>query len=389
MTNTNHTAAQPLDLDNRDADIFSAADLDEIEAIAAAAPKCWYGTYQIVDGISDEKAVALIEACSPDTVLTLIAQARAAQPESATLASQEDITGTTGAIIGPDEMADMIPQGAVVQQDGDVRRVCMTYAELKQFAQLVAKGHDSALDRELLALAKNCDERLESLAAPASAQPADPRLEVFIDWYLREGKRSEIHPNGHVERTTRAHVLAWLDAMASAQIDRGAAPYSDAIGKAGENYHAQFEYAHPLPVQWRWADLWHAMCAAAKAPAEQAVGTLGEREKFDACIARADRPGAAIIAEATRAAASPASTPEASPASQPVAPVLTKEQIEDIIQAIKTSMNFGSGFFFPRGWNVLLDTLNAMLATPSAVAPSDAKGKADDAATPAQKENPQ
>ena len=74
-----------------------------------------------------------------------------------------------------------------------------------------------------------------------------------------------------------------------------------------------------------------------------------------------------------------------SPASQPVVPeaahaqqeaALTKEQIEDIIQAIKTSMNFGSGFFFPRGWNVLLDKLNALLADPAAVAPSDAKDAA-------------
>jgi hypothetical protein len=62
------------------------------------------------------------------------------------------------------------------------------------------------------------------LAAPASAQPADPRLEAFIDWYLREGERSEIHPNGHIERTTREHVLAWLDQATGAQPDqRGSA----------------------------------------------------------------------------------------------------------------------------------------------------------------------
>jgi hypothetical protein len=44
---------------------------------------------------------------------------------------------------------------------------------------------------------------------------------------------------------------------------------------------------------------------------------------------------------------------------------LTTEQIDDIIQAIKTSMNIGSGFFFPRGWNVLLDKLHAMRDAPS------------------------
>jgi hypothetical protein len=44
--------------------------------------------------------------------------------------------------------------------------------------------------------------------------------------------------------------------------------------------------------------------------------------------------------------------------------VLTKEQIEDIITAIKTAMNPAASFFFPRGWNILLDKLNAMLSAP-------------------------
>jgi hypothetical protein len=75
MNVTNHAPAG-IDLDNDAADLFTAADLDEIEAIAVAAPQSWFGMYQIVDGISDEKAVALVEACSPDTVLTLISMAR-------------------------------------------------------------------------------------------------------------------------------------------------------------------------------------------------------------------------------------------------------------------------------------------------------------------------
>jgi hypothetical protein len=37
------------------------------------------------------------------------------------------------------------------------------------------------------------------------------RLDKFIDWYLRDGKRSEINPDGHITVTTRAHILAWLD----------------------------------------------------------------------------------------------------------------------------------------------------------------------------------
>jgi hypothetical protein len=66
------------DLDKLEA--FSDAELNEMEAVACAAPAIWYGTYQIIDGISDEKAVELIEACSPDAIRTLIAQARRALP---------------------------------------------------------------------------------------------------------------------------------------------------------------------------------------------------------------------------------------------------------------------------------------------------------------------
>ena len=72
---------------------FTAAELDEIEAVAVAAPATWYGTYQIIDGISDEKSVELIEACSPDTVVSLVRMARAAtaqQAEAPSQASQQE-----------------------------------------------------------------------------------------------------------------------------------------------------------------------------------------------------------------------------------------------------------------------------------------------------------
>lgn len=49
---------------------------------------------------------------------------------------------------------------------------------------------------------------------------------------------------------------------------------------------------------------------------------------------------------------------------------LTKEQIEDTIEAINTSMNPAAGFFFPRGWNVLLNKLQGMLSEYSGAAPS-------------------
>jgi hypothetical protein len=39
--------------------------------------------------------------------------------------------------------------------------------------------------------------------------------------------------------------------------------YTDAIGQAGNDYHRQFQHAHPLPALWRWQELWERMCAAA------------------------------------------------------------------------------------------------------------------------------
>lgn len=38
------------------------------------------------------------------------------------------------------------------------------------------------------------------------------RLEWFIDWYLRDGKRAEIDPQGHVRATTREIIFASIDA---------------------------------------------------------------------------------------------------------------------------------------------------------------------------------
>lgn len=43
-------------------------------------------------------------------------------------------------------------------------------------------------------------------------------------------------------------------------------PYTDAIGRAGQEYHRQFEHAHPLPALWRWQELWDRMVAASSPP---------------------------------------------------------------------------------------------------------------------------
>jgi hypothetical protein len=69
-TTTPTTALADLDLD-----------LDELRALCDAVKRPWYGTLQIADGVTDDDAVAFIEAFSPDTVSDLIALARrAAQP---------------------------------------------------------------------------------------------------------------------------------------------------------------------------------------------------------------------------------------------------------------------------------------------------------------------
>lgn len=49
------------------------------------------------------------------------------------------------------------------------------------------------------------------LGAQVAANRNKARLEVFIDWYLREGSRSEVHLYGHTVPTTREIVSQWLD----------------------------------------------------------------------------------------------------------------------------------------------------------------------------------
>ncbi len=47
-----------------------------------------------------------------------------------------------------------------------------------------------------------------------------------------------------------------------ALLDRKRTGYESKMGEAGEQYHASFGHAHPLPVTWRWEDLWKVMEAA-------------------------------------------------------------------------------------------------------------------------------
>lgn len=69
--------------------------------------------------------------------------------------------------------------------------------------------------------------------------------------------------------------IRWLSrslekALAAPQVPAVPA-YTDAIGLAGQEYHARFQHAHPLPAMWRWQELWEAMSGAvAPAPAPAA-----------------------------------------------------------------------------------------------------------------------
>lgn len=47
--------------------------------------------------------------------------------------------------------------------------------------------------------------------------------------------------------------------------------YTASIGHAGQAYLDSFKYAHPLPTQFRWADLWMDMCKAASSAKQEAT----------------------------------------------------------------------------------------------------------------------
>lgn len=55
-----------------------------------------------------------------------------------------------------------------------------------------------------------------------------------------------------------------------------AGEYTEAIGAAGERYMERFPYAHPLPAQFRWRDLWDALRAAAAEVPRPPAAEVGE-----------------------------------------------------------------------------------------------------------------
>ena len=59
-----------------------------------------------------------------------------------------------------------------------------------------------------------------------------------------------------------ASIAAW-EAYQAGRAALQSQEYTSAIGVAGEAYMDSFKYAHPLPVQFRWRELWEVMYAAA------------------------------------------------------------------------------------------------------------------------------
>lgn len=61
--------------------------------------------------------------------------------------------------------------------------------------------------------------------------------------------------------------------------------YTAAIGHAGQTYLDQFKNAHALPAEFRWSELWAAMCAAANKGRTKALQSQDREGWKEAAIA--------------------------------------------------------------------------------------------------------
>ena len=69
--------------------------------------------------------------------------------------------------------------------------------------------------------------------------------------------------NAYIEGADwRNELIAFARALLAAS-PAAQAEYTDAVGRAGQDYHARFPHAHPLPGPWRWQELWDVMARAA------------------------------------------------------------------------------------------------------------------------------
>ncbi|MGN6518684.1 MAG: hypothetical protein ACTHK2_04580 [Dokdonella sp.] len=122
-----------------------------------------------------------------------------------------------------------------------------------------------ALNNEALPKREWVAQRIEAYLAGAPAavddgqararDPAREALDELCDEALCNGNSKD----------WIARIRAPIDAaLAAPAPDAGVRPvYTHAMGEAAQRYHESFKFAHPLPVTWRWEELWNAMVAAA------------------------------------------------------------------------------------------------------------------------------
>lgn len=239
------------------------------------------------------------------------AMTRAAQPESATLASQEDITGTTGASIDTPEFRELL-----YCLDHTLRRAWASRAD-----DLIA--HIDAIIGDLRA----------QLAAKGQGEPVAEVTDGYMGPYraAKVFRKADVRPGDKL----------YLSAPASAQPDRGAAqgdrwqvvpkvPTKEMIDNI-----AAFVDGHENDAEV----IYRAMLAAAPSPASQPVAPEGAQAsgliaEVQGCFRAAEVEGLAIVLAET-----------------------TDLRLKDLVE------------------RRLMHALYA--ANDAAVAPSDAKGKAD------------
>jgi hypothetical protein len=186
-------------------------DLDELkrlaEAIHAWDKEHWFP----IDG-EPTSSGRFIQAASPAVILKLVAEIERLQAERDGLEGVNKILQVkherlqARLEVTPDHPFDGIDfrDQAIAMR---VERIAALEAENAELAQFVLDcggfwGHSRSQlkgDYSLLSVIQSAFEHAE-------------RLEWFIDWYLRDGKRAEIDPQGHIRATTREIILAGIDA---------------------------------------------------------------------------------------------------------------------------------------------------------------------------------
>ena len=113
-------------------------------------------------------------------------------------------------------------------------------------------------------------ERMIEPATPVVGKAAlvEATRPLFVKAMQAEGYRTDLDKSAPDYNVVALRWEGWRAAVE--QMGFKVAPsyklnidYTAKIGDAGERYHSQFKFAHPLPVQWRWSELWQVMNEAA------------------------------------------------------------------------------------------------------------------------------